>query len=211
MRNILQIAKNQSRQLIALIFMFAMFLLNAQNTTVSGRVTSDDGEGLPGVTILVQGTSNGTSTDIGGNYSIAAPSDAVLVVSYIGFKTQTITVGERTQIDLNLAVGISELDEVVVIGYGIRKKSHNTGAIAQVGGDEIAAIQANRVDDALAGKLAGVLIQNQSGAPGADPKIQIRAASSISGDSNPLIVVDGYPISGSLATVNQTILKVWRC
>ncbi|MEO1713001.1 MAG: TonB-dependent receptor plug domain-containing protein, partial [Bacteroidota bacterium] len=83
-----------------------------------------------------------------------------------------------------------------------RKKSHNTGAIAQVGGKDIAGIQANRVDDALAGKLSGVLIQNQDGAPGADPKIQIRAASSISGDASPLIVVDGYPISGSLATIN---------
>ncbi len=96
---------------------------------------------------------------------------------------------------------------MVVIGYGSRKKSHLTGAIAQVGGKDIAAIQANRVDDALAGKLSGVLIQNQSGEPGADPKIQIRAASSLSGDANPLIVVDGYPISGNLATVNPNDIE----
>ena len=95
----------------------------------------------------------------------------------------------------------------MVVGYGTRKKSHNTGAIAQVGGADVAAIQASRVDDALAGKLPGVLIQNQSGEPGADPKIQIRAASSLSGDSNPLIVVDGYPISGSLATVNPNDIE----
>ncbi len=95
----------------------------------------------------------------------------------------------------------------VVVGYGTRKKSHNTGAIAQIEGGDVAAIQASRVDEALAGKLSGVLIQNQDGAPGADPKIQIRAASSISGDSNPLIVVDGYPISGSLATVNPNDIE----
>ncbi|MEM6317847.1 MAG: SusC/RagA family TonB-linked outer membrane protein [Bacteroidota bacterium] len=99
------------------------------------------------------------------------------------------------------------MDEVVVVGYGTRKKSHNTGAIAQIEGGDVAAIQAARVDDALAGKLPGVLIQNQDGAPGADPKIQIRAASSITGDANPLIVVDGYPISGSLATVNPNDIE----
>ena len=94
-----------------------------------------------------------------------------------------------------------------MVGYGTRKKSHNTGAIAQVGGEDVVAIQAPRVDDALAGKMPGVLIQNQSGEPGADPRIQIRAASSLSGDSNPLIVVDGYPISGSLATVNPNDIE----
>ena len=93
------------------------------------------------------------------------------------------------------------------MGYGTRKVSHNTGAIAQVGGAEIAGIQAARVDDALAGKLSGVLIQNQDGSPGADPKIQVRAASSISGASNPLIVVDGYPITGSLATINPNDIQ----
>ena len=95
----------------------------------------------------------------------------------------------------------------MVTGYGTRKKSHLTGAIAKLGGEDVAAIQATRADDALAGKLSGVLIQNQNGEPGADPKIQIRAASSISGDSNPLVVVDGYPISGSLVTVNPSDIE----
>ena len=102
---------------------------------------------------------------------------------------------------------LNQLDEVVVIGYGTQKKSSVTGAVAKVGGEEIAAMQATRVDEALSGKLAGVLIQNQDGAPGADPKIQIRAASSISGDVGPLIVVDGFPISGSLATVNSNDIE----
>ena len=116
-------------------------------------------------------------------------------------------VGSESNISVVLEEDAARLDEVVIVGYGTRKKSHNTGAIAQVGGRDIAAIQANRVDDALAGKLSGVLIQNQTGEPGSDPRIQVRAASSLSGDSNPLIVVDGFPISGSLATVNPNDIQ----
>ena len=176
--------------------------------TITGQVTdADNGETLIGVNILVKGTTRGTVTDFDGNFSIEAEDTDVLVFSYTGYRDVEVTVGNQTLVNLTLSADISQLDEVVVVGYGTRKKSHNTGAIAQVGGDEVAAIQAARVDDALAGKLPGVLIQNQDGAPGADPKIQIRAASSISGDSNPLIVVDGYPISGSLATVNPNDIQ----
>ncbi|MEP5613435.1 MAG: SusC/RagA family TonB-linked outer membrane protein, partial [Cyclobacteriaceae bacterium] len=211
MKDILQMLKRQSIQCFAMIFMFAMFLLsaplNAQDKTVSGTVVDENGGGLPGVTVLVQGTSNGTVTDVNGAYTLSVPSGAVLVVSYIGFTTETISIGDRTQIDVSLAVDVSQLDEVVVIGYGTRKKSHNTGAIAQIEGSDVAAIQAVRVDDALAGKLAGVLIQNQSGEPGADPRIQVRASSSVNGNASPLIVVDGYPISGSLATVNPNDIE----
>jgi len=174
--------------------------------TITGTVTSTDGEPLIGVNVLVKGTSTGTITDFDGNYSLEANESDVLVFSYTGYKEVEMTVGSQTTLNVTMSEG-ALLDEVVVVGYGTRKKSHNTGAIAQIGGDDVAAIQAARVDDALAGKLPGVLIQNQDGAPGADPKIQIRAASSISGDSNPLIVVDGYPISGSLATVNPNDIE----
>ena len=175
---------------------------------ITGMVTSaEDGEPLIGVTVSIKGTPSGTVTDIDGSYSIDVDEGAVLIFSYTGFEPQEVVIGSASTYDVVLKTDAQLLDEVVVVGYGTRKKSHNTGAIAQVGGGEIAAIQANRVDDALAGKLAGVLIQNQDGEPGADPKIQIRAASSISGDSNPLIVVDGYPISGSLATVNPNDIE----
>ena len=174
--------------------------------TITGTVTATDGEPLIGVNVLVKGTSTGTVTDLDGKYSLEANESDVLVFSYTGYQEVEVTVGSQTIISLTMTEG-ALLDEVVVVGYGTRKKSHNTGAIAQIGGDDVAAIQAARVDDALAGKLPGVLIQNQDGAPGADPKIQIRAASSISGDSNPLIVVDGYPISGSLATVNPNDIQ----
>ncbi len=175
---------------------------------VTGTITSsEDGLPLIGVSVVVKGTSTGTVTDVDGNYSLDVEEGTVLVFSYTGFESQEITVGPEAAYDVVMRPNVSLLDEIVVVGYGTRKKSHNTGAIAQVGGKDIAAIQANRVDDALAGKLSGVLIQNQSGEPGADPKIQIRAASSLSGDSNPLIVVDGYPISGSLATVNPNDIE----
>lgn len=191
--------------------MVAMLLINiqlfAQDVTVTGTVTDADNAPIPGANVLVVNTTRGTQTDFDGNYSIAVSSGEQLRFSYIGYAAQTIAIVDQTTINVALQEDASELDEVVVIGYGTRKKSSLTGAVAKIGGEEVAAIQAARVDDALAGKLAGVLIQNQSGEPGADPKIQIRAASSISGDSNPLIVVDGYPISGSLATVNPNDIQ----
>lgn len=146
-------------------------------------------------------------TDIDGRYQLNVKSGDVIEFSYLGYKTESVTLTNQKTLNITLNEDAEILGEVVVVGYGVRKKSHNTGAIAQVAGGEIAGIQASRVDEALAGKLPGVLIQNQDGTPGADPKIQIRAASSISGNSNPLIVVDGYPISGSLATVNPNDIQ----
>ena len=210
MRNVLQ--NNQITKCIASFAIFISclgFSLNSwgQDVSVSGVVKDSNGEALPGVTVTIKNTNQGAVTDVDGAYSLTAASDAILVFTYVGFATQEISIGNRTQIDVTLSEDLEQLDEVVVVGYGTRKKSHNTGAIAQVGGEDIAAIQAVRVDDALAGKLSGVLIQNQSGEPGADPKIQVRAASSLSGDSGPLIVVDGYPISGSIATVNPNDIE----
>jgi TonB-dependent SusC/RagA subfamily outer membrane receptor len=120
---------------------------------------------------------------------------------------QLVAIENQQTLAISMVEDTTSLDEIVVVGYGTRKKSHLTGAIAKIGGADIAAVQAARVDDALAGKLSGVLIQNQSGNPGADPKIQIRAASSVTGNSSPLIVVDGYPISGGLATVNPNDIE----
>ncbi|MEM7510393.1 MAG: SusC/RagA family TonB-linked outer membrane protein, partial [Bacteroidota bacterium] len=193
--------------LLIIAFCSTTWAFAGPSATITGKMTDADGNGLKGGTVLIKGTTTGALTDDQGQYSIEAEASDVLVFSYIGYRTQEITVGGSSTIDVSMEEDFGLLDEVLVVGYGSRKKSHNTGAIAQVTGKEVAAIQANRVDDALAGKLAGVLIQNQDGAPGADPKIQIRATSSITGDANPLIVVDGYPISGSLATVNPNDIE----
>lgn len=176
-------------------------------TILTGTVTNEENSALVGVVVNVANTSKGALTDSDGKYQIQVNEGDEIRFSYFGYETQTLAYTGQSSLDVVLKEDVANLDEVVVVGYGTRKKSHNTGAISQVDGSAVAAIQANRVDDALAGKLAGVLIQNQDGAPGADPKIQIRAASSISGDSDPLIVVDGYPISGSLATVNPNDIE----
>ncbi|WP_422105494.1 SusC/RagA family TonB-linked outer membrane protein [Winogradskyella sp.] len=191
--------------LVALVF--STFVFAQETYMLNGTVTSEsDSMPIPGANIIVVNTTRGATTDFDGKFQIEVKNGEVLQVSYVGYATQSVTINNQQDLNIVLKEGNS-LDEVVIVGYGTRKKIHNTGAIAQVKGKEVAAIQANRVDDALAGKLSGVLIQNQSGEPGADPKIQIRAAASVTGDSNPLIVVDGYPISGNLATVNPNDIE----
>ncbi|USD23963.1 SusC/RagA family TonB-linked outer membrane protein [Flagellimonas marinaquae] len=199
--------KFKLKLLLAIVCLFNLQLFAQDAYTVSGTVFDANDVPIAGANVLVVGTTNGTQTDFDGNYTIEVSPGDVLRFSYIGFATQNITINQSQTLNVVLQEDMALLDEVVIVGYGTRKKSHLTGAVAKVGGDDVAAIQATRVDDALAGKLPGVLIQNQNGSPGADPKIQIRAASSISGDSNPLIVVDGYPISGSLATVNPNDIE----
>ncbi|TXG38606.1 SusC/RagA family TonB-linked outer membrane protein [Seonamhaeicola maritimus] len=190
------------------VLLFNAVLIAQSGITVKGTVVSaTDNVPIPGVNVIVVNTTKGTTTDFDGAYQIEADKGDVIQFSYVGFVSQSVTVGDQTTINVSLEEDFAALEEVVVVGYGTRKKSHLTGAIAKIGGEDVAAVQAARVDDALAGKLPGVLIQNQDGAPGADPKIQIRAASSISGDSSPLIVVDGYPISGSIATVNPNDIE----
>ena len=212
MKNILLLSKKGSAARISSLLALVIILLNftslvAQDMQVSGVILSEENEPLPGVAIIIQGTSTGAVSDFDGKYKLSAASTDVLEYSFVGYLKQMETVGSRSTIDITMVPDTKQLEEIIVVGYGTRKKSHNTGAIAQVGGKDVTAVQANRVDDALAGKLSGVFIQNQSGEPGADPKIQIRAASSITGNSDPLIVVDGYPISGNLATVNPNDIE----
>lgn len=192
--------------IVALVFSVVIFA--QESYTLKGTVTGkSDNMPIPGVNIIIVNSTKGATTDFDGNFQLEVKKGDVLQFSYVGYATQSVTIDNQQTLNVSLAEDANSLDEVVVVGYGTRKKSHLTGAVAQVKGGDVAAIQANRVDDALAGKLSGVLIQNQSGEPGADPKIQVRAASSLSGDSGPLIVVDGYPISGNLATVNPNDIE----
>ncbi|NRD18855.1 TonB-dependent receptor [Winogradskyella eckloniae] len=191
---------------VALLFSVITFAQEAY--TISGTVTSAvDNMPIPGANIVVVNTTRGTSTDFDGNYQLEVKKGEVVKFSYIGYVTQSIVIDSQTTLNVSLVEDDNSLSEVVVVGYGTRKKSHLTGSVSSVGGDDVAAVQVARVDQALAGKLSGVLIQNQDASPGAAPKIQIRAASSISSASNPLIVVDGYPISGGLETVNPNDIE----
>lgn len=174
------------------LLMLLSFTVHAQ--TVTGIVTGmDDGQPIPGVNIKLKGTERGTITDLDGKYSIDATGvDAVLIFSYVGYAAQEITVGTQTTIDVSLAPG-EDLEEVVVVGYGVKKKSLVTGSISSVKGDDIAGAKAN-VASAMQGKTAGVTILPSSGAPGAAIKVRIRGTSS-NGKSDPLYIVDGVKMT----------------
>ncbi|MGB5418776.1 SusC/RagA family TonB-linked outer membrane protein [Algibacter sp.] len=192
---------------LMLVLIFNISLFAQDGYQLSGTVTDASSMPVPGVNVIVANTSRGSATDFDGKFQIDVKSGDVLQFSYIGYVSQSIKITNQTTLNVVLTEDAAQLDEVVVVGYGTRKKSHLTGAIAKIGGDDVAAVQAARVDEALAGKLAGVNIQNQSGEPGADLKVQIRTGSSLSSNSDPLIVVDGFPISGNLATVNPNDIE----
>jgi len=169
-------------------------LLNAQNSEVNGSVSGVDGLSIPGANVLIQGSSTGTTTDFDGNFSISVKSGDVLIVSYIGFLTQSITISNQTSLTIVLQSDTSELDEVVVVGYGTQRKSNLTGAISKVTNEKLDQIGVARVDDALIGQVSGVNIQATEGEAGSAPTIRIRGVGSINGGLDPLIVVDGMVV-----------------
>ncbi len=194
MRNILQSTK-VTKTLISFVILIISFgfclELNGQDIALSGVVKDANGEGLPGVTVLQEGTANGTITNADGSFRLNVPSNAILQVSYIGFQPQTIEVNGRTQIEINLEEDLAELEEVVVIGYGTQKKSHLTGAISKVTNERLDQLPVSRVDDALIGQISGINIQATNPEAGGAPTITIRGVQSIAGDSGPAVVVDG--------------------
>lgn len=185
-----------------LFMLLSTNFLFAQTHTVTGFVyEGDTRSGIPGVTIVEKNTTNGVTTDLDGKYSLAVSSpDAVLVVSFIGFHTQEINISGRSTIDVNLQVEVTDLSEIVVIGYGTQKKKVVTGAIAQVKDADIAKMPLLRIDQALQGKTAGVQVMNQSGQPGEAPTIRVRGVGT-TGDSGPLYVIDGF-VRGGLDQLN---------
>lgn len=168
---------------------------NQFQTTVTGTVTDDMGLPLPGASVLVKGTTNGTQTDFNGNYSISADANATLVISYIGFLAKEVAVDGQTNINVQLAEDTAQLDEVVIIGYGTQKKEAVTGAVSTISSDDIVALPVVSFAEALQGRVSGIQVTS-SGGPGTSPIVQIRGISSISYASDPLYVVDGYPVGG---------------
>ncbi|MEL4307509.1 TonB-dependent receptor [Joostella sp. CR20] len=166
----------------------------AQQQTISGVVTDDQNMPLPGATVLIKGTTNGTQTDFDGNYSIEAADGEILIFSYVGMDTKEVTVGSSNTINVSLTVSTNQLDEVVVVGYGTQKRSDLTGAIVSAKAEEIAEQPALNAMQSLQGKVAGVNIIN-SDAPGTDPKVVIRGVGTASAGSSPLYVVDGIMVS----------------
>lgn len=174
-----------------LLFTFFSTIAYAQNITIKGKVTdATSGEALVGVTVGVQGTSTGTQTDVNGTYTLSVASNATLQVSYIGYATQTVPVGGKANLDIKMVSAATQLQQVVVVGYGTQRKLDVTGSVASVKGEEIARQPSTNAISSLQGKVAGVQITN-NGAPGASPEIRIRGLGTVYGNANPLYVVDG--------------------
>lgn len=173
--------------LIAIVCFFSIAMTNAQ--TITGTVTAE-GQPLPGASVSIKGTSTGTITDFDGKYSIKVNSGATLVFSYVGFSSKEVVVGNQKTINVTLDSD-NKLDEIVVIGYGTKRKSDLTGAVSTISAKDVAQVPVSRVDQALQGRAAGVQITQNSGAPGAGTSIRVRGGNSITGSNQPLWVIDG--------------------
>lgn len=179
------------RLIFLTLFIFFGHVASAQTELqVQGTILDSTGEPLPGVNIVIKGTSDGTVSDLDGKYSLNVPADAVLVFSFVGFTSQEIPVNNQTEINITLGDDLSDLDEFVVVGYGLQRKSDLTGAISSLDTKEINRLPVSNVTQALQGRVSGVQVTSNSGAPGAGTTIRIRGVGTLN-NSNPLFVVDG--------------------
>jgi len=164
--------------------------------TLQGKVTDENGESLVGATVRVKGTQIGTITDVDGNFRLSVPDDAeIILVSYTGFTTQEVVIGNQTMFDVSLESEVSTLDEVIVVGYGTQKKANITSSISSISAEDIADQPVVSFDQALIGKVAGVQVIQNSGSPSGGMQIRVRGIGSVSAGNDPLYVVDGVPIS----------------
>ncbi len=181
----------KTKLLLIAITLLNISLYAQENYQVSGIVSDENNVPIPGVNVVVSGTTKGTSTDFDGFYKIDVKKNDILLFTYIGYKAQSVIVGAEKKIDISMAEDLAQLDEIVVVAYGDQKKKNVTSALTKVGGDDIENVAVSRVEDALRGKVAGLRIQTVASEAGGDPKITLRGPGSITGNSSPLIVVDG--------------------
>jgi len=169
-------------------------IANAQTGKITGKVTdAQSGESLPGVNVIVKGTTIGTATDANGTYTIEAASDAVLVITAIGYVTQELEISGRSIIDISMATDVSELDEIVVVGYGTQEKRSLVGAVAKISSERIEGRPISSAEQAISGLTAGINVSQPGASPGDLATINIRGIGSISAGYSPLFVIDGYP------------------
>lgn len=192
--------------LVLLLLTLPGFAQNARG--ISGTVRDEKGEGLPGVTVVVKGTSVGTATDTNGKYSLRAPEgNNILVFSFIGYKTQEVQINNRLNIDVALAADAKALQEVVVVGYGTLDKKEVTSTVTHVSSEDLLTVGATNPMMSLQGKVAGLTISNTGGSdPNAGPSIQLRGVSSRNAGLGPLVVINGVP-GGSLENINQNDIE----
>jgi len=209
--------KNQSgigaNILAVCILLQLMFSLNVsanglQQLTIKGIVTDENGVTLPGVNVVIAGTNTGTITDLDGAYKLDVPSSSSeLVFTFIGYVEYRIVVGNTQEINVQMQVSAKSLNEVVVVGYGSQKKSDLTGSVASVSSESIQKLAVANAAEALKGKVSGVSISTVDAAPGGTTSIKIRGFNTISGNNDPLIVIDGYVNAGDLNTINPKDIK----
>ncbi|WP_370479185.1 SusC/RagA family TonB-linked outer membrane protein [Tamlana flava] len=198
-----------SKWLMTLVAVLACIGFGFAQQTISGTVTSEiDGIPLPGVNVLLLGTSQGVVTDFNGQYSISASPNDVLEFSYLGYMTKDVTVGNSTTINVALSEDLTSLDEVVVVGYGTQKKSDLTGAVSLVDTDEMTKQATNDVAQMMQGRVAGVSVTTD-GQPGASPNIRIRGIATFGqgASAEPLFVVDGFTITGGIRDINPNDIE----
>lgn len=178
-------------------------VIAAQNRVVTGQVVDRAGNTVQGVTVTVRSSTQSTITDARGNYTISLPSDtSVLVFSAIGFETIEIPIGRRTMLNVTLSESVSDLEEVIVVGYGTVQKRNLVGSVSTVDATKLQDMPVNNIGQKLQGQIAGAQIYHSSGAPGNNMSIRIRGAASINAGNNPLIVIDGFPAVTGLASIS---------
>jgi TonB-linked SusC/RagA family outer membrane protein len=180
--------------------------LSAQNLNVSGTVRDDNNDPLAGASVVVKGSTAGVITDANGGYSVSAPADATLAFSFLGLRTREEAVNGRERIDVTLSEDNQALDEVVVVGYGVQKKSVVTAAISRVTASDLATANPSRMEDVLKGKVSGVQITQSSGHPGAASQVRIRGVGTIN-NSDPLYIVDGMAVDGGIDYLNPVDIQ----
>lgn len=175
---------------VVMLWVLSLGMARAQNSQVSGTINDETGSPMPGVTVVLKGTTSGTTTDLDGKYSLSVPTDGVLVFSFIGYLTVEETVGNRSTIDLSLSPDMADLEEVVVIGYGTAKKRDITGAVSSVNPTKLENENPNSVQDILRGNAAGLNVGLSTSAKGGG-SLEVRGRTSLTAGNSPLLVLDG--------------------
>lgn len=197
-----QLPATMKKSIVLIGLCFAALSLFGQAREVQGRVLdgAQNGEPMIGATVMVKGTSQGTVTDIDGNFTLSVPKEAVLVISSVGYKTQEVK-ANKDQLTLTMEEDTQVLDEFVVVGYGSMRKVDLTGSVGSITGDKLKESIVTNADQMLQGRVSGVQVTQNTGAPGGATSIRVRGASSITGDNEPLYIIDGVPMSGSGADI----------
>ena len=194
---------------LTLIAVFGVLAMaGAQNRQVSGTVTGADGAPIAGATVMVEGTMNGTTTEVNGRYTVTAPANGTLTVSFVGYETASVAIAGRSTVNVTLKEDTQSIDDVIVVAFGTTKKEAFTGSAAVVKADDLQKHTTTNVADALVGSVAGLQMRGSSGAPGSSAgSINIRGISSIQASTDPLVIVDGAPYSASLSNISPSDIE----